>query len=534
MDIKKITKTKSFFSSAPYKQEAFPVDNAKPSTSLNHAPAPKNNFNLISSSEKKKIKKKKSFCVIKIALFFLAVVFALFFSVGSFFIYKINLIGKKVNPSSTHSISLISTFSDLTTRNYPKLKSSQERINILLLGIAGEKKPGQNLTDTIMILSIDIKSHHISLLSLPRDLFVKIPDTGAETKINSVYQLGLNSSNKDSAGGAALIEKTIEDITSLNINYYVILNFDGFEEFINAIDGINIINERDIYDSSYPGANYSYETFELKKGFQQLDGKTALKYVRERHDDPEGDFGRAKRQQQVMQAVKNKFFSVNTLFNIFTLNKIFDTLGNNIKTNIEPREIESFFELSKKLDTQNINNVVVDAWNKKSFLKVAHVAMGDANAFVLVPKIGNYSEIQDMAQNIFNLNEIKRRKEEIQKENAEISIINFSGDASLTSKVKKVLMEHLNYKNIEEIFPKNNSPEDKTFVYDLSGKSKPFTTDELLKTLPAILSAYNQKYDTYFDNQKNHPDIIIGLGKDIIQKYNIKEGTIEDWQKAQE
>jgi polyisoprenyl-teichoic acid--peptidoglycan teichoic acid transferase len=542
MDIKKINKQKTISPVSPSWRSFSNIKQQKLPESLSETSAAGKDFNLISSSERKKVRKRRYFRMLKAGLFFLIVIATFALAFGCFFIYKINSTEKKINTSATHEISLIKTFSDLATHNYPELKSSQGRINVLLLGIAGEKKPGQNLTDTIMILSIDTKSNRVALLSIPRDLYVKIPDMNIGTKINSVYQIGINTDGKDIGKETNLIEKTVEDIASLKINYHIVLNFDGFENIIDALGGVNIMNESDIYDPRYPGANYSYETFELKKGFYNLDGKTALKYVRERHNDLEGDFGRAKRQQQVMQAAKNKIFSAKTLFDVFRLNKIFDALGNNIKTNIEPRELGSFFELSKKLDTQNINNVVVDAWNKESFLKVAHIEMGNANAFVLVPKIGNYSEIQDTAQNIFNLNEIKRRKDEIQKENARILILNLSGDASLSSKVKKVLTEHLDYKNMDEVLPKDKTTIDDAFIYDLSGKSKPFTLDELIKTLSASLSDYNQNYESYADDfsakgrfaSGEHPDVIIGLGKDLIQKYNIKEGTIEDWQKSQD
>ncbi len=534
MDIKRIKKQKPVASPTLPHPKRSETNYAR--ISVRHKPEPlsKKGFNLISDTEKKNVKKRKRFRIFKAFLMFLTILAAIILAIGSFFVYKINSLGKKINPTARHEISLIETVSDLATHNYPDLKSNSGRINVLLLGIAGEKKPGQNLTDTIMVLSIDTASKRIALLSIPRDLYVSIPDIYVWTKINSVYQIGLNLNEKKSEKGADVIKKTVEDITGLSIDYHVILNFEGFEKVIDALGGINIMNERDIYDPRYPGENYSYETFELKKGLQQLDGKTALKYVRERHNDPEGDFGRAKRQQQVMQATKNKVYSARTFFDVFALNKMFNALGDNIKTNIEPREIGSFFELSKKLDTQNINNIVVDAWNKESLLKVAHVEMGGVNAFVLVPKIGNFSEIQDTAQNIFNLNELEKRKEEIQKENASILIVNMSGDAALPAKVKKVLTEHLDYKNIDENSPDDANLEEKSYIYDLSGKSKPFTLDELIKILPASLSPYNQKFESYSDTSKNHYDALIILGKELIQKYNIEEGTIEDWQKSEE
>lgn len=451
---------------------------------------------------------------------------------GAFLVYRFNSFGKKINPESKKEISLVETVRELVTKDYPPLRSQDGRINILLLGIAGEGKPGQNLTDTIMVLSINTDSDRIAMLSLPRDLFVKIPGTGSESKINSIYQIGLGQ-EKDRVAGAELIKKTVGDVLGEDIDYYAILNFQGFEKIIDAIGGINIMNERDILDTSYPGPNYSYETFELKKGFHHLDGKTALKYARERHNDPEGDFGRAKRQQQIMQSVKNKIFSIKTLFNVFALNEMFVALEDNIRTDIQTEEIGSFLELAKKLDTQNINNVVVDAWSKDSLLKVAHVPLGGVNAFVLVPKTGNYFEIRELAKNIFDLDSIKRRKEEIQKEDARIAIIDRSGDAYLYQKIRKVLMEHMEYKNIREIFPDDRKPDqESTEYYELSPGSKPFTLDELGKVLSAKFSPDNSRLDAY--GLPEDTDIVIELGKDLIEKYNVEEGTLEEWQASQE
>jgi len=473
---------------------------------------------------------------------------------GSFFVYKLSALEKKINPIQSNETTFFQTARSLVDPPAINLKGMEkERINILLLGIAGKGKPGQNLTDTIMIASINPKSNQVALLSIPRDFFVhpvksnpdsdrdadiqapwtsngvKVPDLNFQSKINSVYQYGLNT-YKDNGRAAELVSATIKNITSLDIDYYVVLNFDGFEKIIDSIGGINIMNERDIYDKRYPGPNYSYETFELAKGFHQLDGATALKYVRERHNDPEGDFGRAKRQQQVLQATKNKVFSTGTMLNVVALNNLFDALGETIQTNIKADEIGSFMEISKKLDTQNINNLVLDAWNKDSLLKVSHVFYGDTRAFALIPRVGNYSEIREVAENIFDLNKIKRRREAIAGEDAEIAIINRSGSPALTGKIKKLLGDNLSYKNIAMLNNPGKVLAEKSIVYDLTNGMKPFTLDELVEKLPASPS-----YDTPVFAQSlaaaKKFDMIVALGKDLEDIYNVEEGTLDDLNK---
>lgn len=468
----------------------------------------------------------------KTLLVLTAIFLACAIAYASFFIWKINSTKEKITIVPQNNSGMLQTLkSFVSKKDLVDLKGQESgRINILLLGIAGQGKAGTNLTDTIMIASLNTRTNQVALISIPRDFYVEVPGDNINMKINSAYQYGLNRyGNSDLS--AKNLGKMITDITSLTVDYYVILNFDGFEKAIDAIGGINVMNERDIYDARYPGPNFSYETFELKKGFQHLDGKTALKYARERHDDPEGDFGRAKRQQQVMQSAKNKIFSTKTLFNFVAVNSLLDTLGNNVKTNISAREMESFFELSKKLDTANINNVVVDAWSKDSLLKVSHIFFGNTRAFVLIPRIGNYSEIHELSQNVFDLNKIKRRKDEIAKENASIVLINKSGDSGLTQKIKKLLSDNFNYKNVIVLSDSSKTIEEKTVAYSLDNGSKPFTLDELAGKLPAAASY--QIPANYSEITKNITvDIVVILGKDIVSKYNMEEDSIEEYKKS--
>jgi len=464
---------------------------------------------------------------------------------GAFFLRKLNSFSNKINPEQSEQKSetlfeTIASVAQIAKNNPPELRSTaDERINLLLLGVAGHGKPGQNLTDTIMIANINLKTNQVALLSLPRDLYVTVPDSDWQTKINAIYQSKLNNIKNETEAIEPLL-RTVEEITALDLHYYVVLNFDGFKKAIDAIGGVNIANEKDIFDARYPGPNYSYETFDLKKGFQHLNGDLALKYARERHDDPLGDFGRARRQQQIIQATKNKLFSTSLLFNIRSVNSLFDALGENVKTNLTSRELESFFELSKKLDTDNIINATIDAWNKDSLLKVSHIFYGNTPAFILIPRVGNFSEIQDLAQNIFDLNKLKRRREEIIKENASVALINKSGDNSIVAKIQKLLSENLVYKNVTVISNPSKELTDITSVYDSNSGTKPFTLDEIATRLPAKVSyALSDKYlsSSSFKGNKGGqktPDIVLIIGKDLIEKYNMPEDSIEDFKQAQD
>jgi polyisoprenyl-teichoic acid--peptidoglycan teichoic acid transferase len=444
---------------------------------------------------------------------------------GAFFIWKITNTENKINVKNDSPASFFDTFKNLVIPSKINLKGNDnERINILLLGIAGQGKPGNNLTDTIMIASLDMKNGKVALLSIPRDLYVEVPQTLYRNKINAIYEYGLRSYSGDKERAIWPMEEVIKNITSLDINYWAVVNFDGFQKAVDAIGGINITSERDIYDPRYPGPNYSYETFELKKGFHHLDGATALQYARMRHNDPEGDFGRAKRQQQVMQAVKNKIFSTGTLLNAVSLNQFLNVLGDNVKTNISSSEFGDFLKLIKKLDTDNINNVVLDAWKSDSLLRGSHMIGISA----LIPRIGNWSEVQEIAQNIFDTNELKKKREEIVKENAIVIIINKSGNNLVLSQINNLLKDSFGYKNVITLSDSERDLENETIVYDLTGKNKPFTLNELIKKLPAKTSEnLDVKYKKIISNVS--ADLILIVGKDLIPRYSMAEVSFRDY-----
>jgi len=473
---------------------------------------------------------KKYFIKSLLTLFFL--VLAATAAYGSFFVWKFHSTGKKISFDVSRNRSFLESVKDLTSDKKLKSWENKERVNILLLGVAGEGRAGRNLTDTLMVVSVNLKTNQLALISIPRDLYVTVPEKNLSMKINSVYQNALNSSEKNKQKSAEIVRGAVEEITSLDMDYYIILNFDGFQKIIDSAGGINITNERDIYDSRYPGSNYSYETFELEKGFHHLDGATALKYARVRHGDPEGDFGRAKRQQQILQSLKNRIFSTRTLLDVFALNNLFDALGENIKTDIPPEEFESFLELSKKLDTNNINNIVINAWDKGSLLKVSHIFYGGTRAFVLVPRVGNWSELREVSQNAFDTNKIQKRREEIAKENATIAIINASGDEKIPDKIKKLLKDNLDYKNVISLSDPEKNIEEETRAYDLSSGQKPFTLDELALKLPAELSAgISESRRKPLNNIR--ADIIVVIGKNLIERYNMEEDSIEEYRNAE-
>ena len=163
--------------------------------------------------------------------------------------------------------------------------------NIVVMGV-DERDGDTGRSDTIFVVMMDPKSNNVSLLSIPRDTMVKIPGRGWD-KINHAFAFG----------GHKLTEQTVEEFLGIQINNYVVIDFRGFKDLVDAIGGIDIDVEKDMYYED----PYDNLVIDLQKGRQHLDGKTAIQYVRYR--DEEGDIGRIKRQQHFMAAIYEKVTS---------------------------------------------------------------------------------------------------------------------------------------------------------------------------------------------------------------------------------
>ena len=398
------------------------------------------------------------------------------------------------------------------------------RVNILLLGKGGKNYPGQNLTDTIMVASIDMQRKQVALISLPRDLYVDIPDTNAKTKLNALYLYG----QKNEKDPFAIIRSAIERITGLSVHYSLAVDYDGFVRIVDALGGINVTVPQDFDDPRYPGPNYSYEHFVLTKGFHTLDGATALKYVRERHDDPRGDFGRAERQQQVIQAVKNKAFTIGTILNPLTVYSLLGTVEDNVRTDFSVQDIESFLSLVQKIDTQNIHTYVVDAWKKESLLRVTHISLDNGqNMFALVPRAGTYEEIRTVAKNIFSQDDTGAREEKIREEKPVVLIVNTMQSTVAANNIRDLLSD-LGFENSILVSLPNGEIPAQTYVKKITDVKKPYSLDEIIKKIPAQLAG--NSLDDYLPKKlPEGTDFAIVLGNDSVQNYQWEKRSTEEY-----
>jgi len=233
----------------------------------------------------------------------------------------------------------------------------QKRINILLLGI--DQRPGETgpfRTDSMIVVTIDPESGALGMLSIPRDLWVPIPGYG-ENRINTAHFLG--DLHKYPGGGPALAKKTVSYNFGFPVHYYVRVNFEGFRRLIDMIGGIDIDVPHEIRDDQYPDENYGYDPLYIPAGRIHMDGDLALKYARTRKAD--NDFERARRQQQIILAVRDKVLSLNLLPSLIPkIPELLRTLSDSIQTDIPMDELIMLARLARDLNTENIKTAVID------------------------------------------------------------------------------------------------------------------------------------------------------------------------------
>ena len=221
-----------------------------------------------------------------------------------------------------------------------------------------DRRPGEpfiSRTDSLMLLSLDTDTDTISIMSVPRDLYVVIPGRGRD-RINTAFVYGAAGGNP--AAGAALTMQTIEYNLGIHINHYVAVDFRAVEEGIDAIGGIDIYVPKEIYDPTFPDMNYGYDPLYVPAGYQSMDGVTALKYARTRHAD--NDFNRAQRQQDVLLAVRDKVLTLGLLDMTRLAPALYQQLSDSVRTDMSLERLISVATAASRVPEENINRAVLD------------------------------------------------------------------------------------------------------------------------------------------------------------------------------
>ena len=264
-----------------------------------------------------------------------------------------------------------------------------ERVTVLLLGIDERRQEtGPFRTDTMLVLTVDPAAKTAGILSIPRDLWVQIPTMDTEGKINTAHFLG--DAYDYPGGGPALAMETVKQALGIPVDYYVRFNFDSFEKVIDAIGGVDLCVAETIDDPLYPAFdNYGYDPLHIDQGCQNMAGALALKYARTRHTGT--DFDRAKRQQQVILAVRDKVTKQNLLPQLAAqAPAVLDDLQKSVQTNLSLDQMIQLAKLATQIDPQDIKQATIN-----ENMVVAYNTPTNPPQNVLVPIRDKIRELRD-------------------------------------------------------------------------------------------------------------------------------------------
>lgn len=226
-------------------------------------------------------------------------------------------------------------------------------LNILVLGVDRRADGGDQNADVIIIAHLDLVNHRLAGVSLPRDLQVEIPGIG-EDKINGSYNYGVLASPDDPVAGVAKVRDTIEALFGIPIDGYVLVDFSGFSDVVDAMGGIVVDVPYELTDHEYPTEDYGIQTIHFDAGVQEMDGEQALIYVRTRHAD--SDDARRLRQLDVIRAIFSKGKSVESIANA---DEIILSAGNAIQTSFNLEEQLTLARIAYQMSDADIQLVAL-------------------------------------------------------------------------------------------------------------------------------------------------------------------------------
>lgn len=275
------------------------------------------------------------------------------------------------------------------------------RINVLLLGRGGGTHSAPDLTDTVMLASIDPVNRTATLLSLPRDMWVTV-EGGGPMKINAAWETGKykflnkvtddNSNPQATLAGFTTVDQTVEKVTGVPIHYNVLVDFAAFQQSIDTVGGVTVNVPEDLVDATMAWENGNNPVL-AKAGSQSFDGKRALIYSRSR--ETSSDFARGQRQRAVLLALKEKVSTLGTLSSPAKLSNLASAFGSNVQTDLSINDAARFANIIKDVANEKVNSIgLADAPN--SFVTTADVN----GQSVVQPKAGqfNFTAIQNFVR----------------------------------------------------------------------------------------------------------------------------------------
>lgn len=392
----------------------------------------------------------------------------------------------------------------------PQAWDGSSRVTVLLMGLdyADTEARRNPRTDTMILFSMDPATKTAGILSIPRDLWVNIPDHDYG-KINTAYFLG--DAEKLPGGGPGLAIKTVEQFIGIPINYYAQIDFDAFIKFIDEIGGIDIHVPQKI--TVYVAGKVDkkgniHEETVLRPGVQTLDGATALAYARDRHTDG-GDFDRAARQQQVIDAIRSQVLNFNMMPTLIAkAPSLYSELSTGIHTNLSLDQVIQLGLYAAQIPEENIKHGIIgpdaaiDDWSP------------DGTQSVLKPITEKVREVRD---SVFSTTgpitptvvpESATDPTALYKaENARLSVRNGSSVPGMAEK-SALWFQQQGFNVVEQ---GNDNQTSSSYVIDVTGK--PYT----LKYLATLLNLSGAQIRSSNYDPNSNVDVIVVLGNDWAQ-----------------
>ncbi len=265
------------------------------------------------------------------------------------------------------------------------------RFDILILGIRGEDDlaDGGLLTDTMMLLSVDKTTGRTSLVSLPRDLYIDTKGmltngsiVEVKGKLNEIYEHGYENQQ-----GLAFTSQMISRLTGVHVDRAVLFDFKAFGEIVDALDGVDVYLDKPFSEPKQWGY-----VFSVPAGQNHLNGEQALYYVRSRYSS--SDFDRARRQQQVMFAMKKRATELGFLANPVKVSNLLTSLKGNLKTNIQLWEVGDMVAIAKQVSANPPKTSVLSTDN------LLYETTGIKGEYILLPKGDNWALVRDYFKNL--------------------------------------------------------------------------------------------------------------------------------------
>ena len=401
-----------------------------------------------------------------------------------------------------------------------KLRHGQT-VNVLLLGRGGYENDAPYLTDSIMAVSINPNLNRVLLVSIPRDLVVhmNLQSTGGTwtNKINAAYEVPYTniiccvaSKYQGYNGGGHAAEHEVGKVTGLTFDRYIAVDFQAFRYIVNDLGGIDFCLSTNLDDLSYPDRTNGYKPIHFKAGCQHLNGEQALEIARSRHaiqPQQASDFGRAKRQQDIMEAIKKKATTVNGFAHA---PQILTSLQKNINTDMSLSDMKAIFDWGHNLPDSSIIRIALTAPSgaeEGNLLDSYNCGMGP-NVSQLCADDQSYATIHRYIANALISNAVLSEKAPIQLANGSV---NFTG---LDSRVTAML----DPTGLQLADPVRHAAVNKTIILDYSGGAFPLTTKWLVNFFGATVVSATPKSPTPARGQQTY-GLVVVLGHDYASRF---------------